>query len=128
MIKRERHNAYKLVLTQAIVVCVASALFMLFSVKMGYSLLLGGLCCVLPSFYFAHKFFRYFGAQMTKQILRTFYLSEIVKLVMIGMLSILVFKFVPILPLYFFIGFIFAQFSFWLAPFFPTPKRVGGQA
>lgn len=112
----ERQNAYRLIAIQASLILILSLLFLLASIKAAYSVFLGGACCVLPSIYFAFKLFKYIGARMAKKAIAAFYLGEVVKLIMVAVLSVLVFKFVAILPLYFFIGFIVAQFVFWIAP------------
>lgn len=114
--KNERQNALKLVAIQALVVVLLSLLFLISSTKSAYSVLLGGFCSVIPSIYFAHKLFKYVGARMAKRAIGAFYLGEVVKLAMIAVLSILVFKFIPIAPMSFFAGFIVAQLAFWIAP------------
>lgn len=112
----ERKNALKLVVIQAIVVVLLAFLFLFSSYKAAYSVFLGGFCCVIPSIYFAHNLFKYVGARMAKRAMMAFYFGEIIKLVMIAILSLLVFKFIAIQPISFFVGFIVAQFAFWLAP------------
>ena len=128
---RERANAYKLVIIQALIVIVITAIFTLSSFKAAYSVSLGGACCVVPSLYFAHKLFRYVTQTMNPKAMRAFYRGEVIKLVLIGVLSVLVFKFIPILPLNFFIGFVVAQFAFWIVPNFLVRHKAaptGGAA
>ena len=125
----ERQNALKLVAIQTLVVVLLSLLFLFSSRQSAYSVLLGGFCSVLPSIYFAYRLFRYVGARMAKQAVGAFYFGEVVKLAMIALLSILVFKFIPIQPLSFFVGFIVAQLAFWIAPNFLSigqSKAAGG--
>lgn len=126
----ERRNAFKLIGIQTIIVAILSALFLFSSIKSAYSVLLGGFCCILPSIYFAHKLFKYVGARMAKKAIAAFYLGEVIKLFMVGALSILVFKFVPIIPMSYFIGFIVAQIAFWIAPnvLLARQMRVAGGA
>jgi ATP synthase protein I len=112
----ERQNAYKLIAIQASIVVILSALFLFSSVKSAYSVLLGGFCCVLPSIYFAHKLFKYVGARMAKKAIGAFYVGEVIKLAMIAVISIIIFKFIHISPMSYFIGFIVAQIAFWIAP------------
>ena len=84
---------------------------------------------MLPGIYFAHKLFKYVGARMAKQAIGAFYFGEVIKLVMVAVLSVLVFKFIPILPMSFFAGFIVAQLAFWIAPnviVMRQAKAVGG--
>ncbi len=116
--QRERNYAFKLIAIQAAIVMILSLASLLISVKDAYSIFLGGFSCVLPCIYFAHKLFAYIGARMAKQAIRAFYLGELTKLLMVAILSILVFKFIPINPFAYFIGFILAQLAFWIAPNF----------
>ena len=127
---RERANAYKLVIIQALIVIVIALVFMLSSFKAAYSVFLGGACCVIPSLYFAHKLFQYVTNTMSRKAMRAFYLGELIKLILIGVLSVLVFKFIPILPVNFFIGFIAGQLAFWIVPNFLVRRNAstGGAA
>jgi ATP synthase protein I len=115
-VQQERNYAFKLIAIQATIVVVLALIFLFISFKDAYSVLLGGLCCVLPSIYFAHKLFRCLGARMAGKAIRAFYFGEIIKLFMIALLSILVFIFITINPLAYFVGFILAQLAFWIAP------------
>ena len=131
LVHQERKNAYKLIAIQALIVIILSLLFLFISFQSAFSLFLGGFCCLLPSFYFAHKLFKYLGARMAKVAIRAFYLGEVIKLLMFAGLSILVFKFIPIYPLSFFIGFFVAQIAFWIAPniiMIQQQKAAGGAA
>lgn len=121
---RERQQAFKLIAGQAGLVLLAACLFSFASWQAAYSVILGGLCCVLPSFYFARQLFRYQGAQYVKQAVRAFYLGEVIKLVMIGALSMIVFAFFKVVPKEFFVGFIMAQIAFWVMPSFFYKRAV----
>jgi ATP synthase protein I len=122
--QRERHNAFKLIIIQATIVSVMSVLFGFFSLKSAYSIFLGGFCCILPSIYFAYKLFKSVSARMLGKAMGALYFGEVIKLFLIGVLSILVFKFIPIIPMDFFIGFICAQLAFWVAPNFMLLKQA----
>jgi len=117
-VQRQRNYAFKLIAIQTAIVIVFSFVFVFISIKSAYSVVLGGMICVLPSIYFAYKLFHYMGASRVKQAIRAFYLGELVKLLMIAILSILVFKFITIIPFDYFLGFIIAQLAFWIAPNF----------
>ena len=114
--QQERDYAFKLIAIQTALLVIFSLLFILFSVKAAYSVMLGGVCCILPSIYFAHKVFHYLGARRAKQAIRAFYFAELVKLLLIALFSIVVFKFVAINLLDYLLGFIIAQLAFWIAP------------
>ena len=116
--QQERGYAFKLIAIQAAIVFILALAFTFISFKAAYSVILGGLCCVLPSIYFARKLFQYMGARMAKQAIRAFYFGELVKLLLIAILSIVVFKFIAIEPLAYFLGFIIAHLAFWIAPNF----------
>lgn len=127
--QRERNYAFKLIAIQAAIVTILSLAFLFISCKDAYSVFLGGFSCVLPSIYFAHKLFAYIGARMAKQAIRAFYLGELIKLLMVAILSVLIFKFIPINPFVYLIGFILAQMAFWIAPNFilwRTTKSMRG--
>lgn len=84
--------------------------------KASYSVCLGGLVFLLPSFIFAAKLFRHSGAKQTKAIVRAFYVGEAWKLMISMALFAFVFIYVAIDPLTFFGSFIVMQLSHWLAP------------
>ncbi|MDI1351647.1 MAG: ATP synthase subunit I, partial [bacterium] len=44
------------------------------------SALLGGLVCIIPNAFFAHKVFKYQGARAAKQIVNSFYAGEALKI------------------------------------------------
>jgi ATP synthase protein I len=128
---RERQNAYKLIAIQCLMIGLVSIGLLFNSFRSAYSLFLGGVCYVLPNIYFAYNFFKNMGARNAKKMIRAFYIGEVVKFLMIGVLSILVFKLFTINLLLFFIGFIVTQVAFWIAPqcLNLCPKKVvGGKA
>ncbi len=80
------------------------------------SLLLGGLICILPGWYFIDRVFRITGAQNTAKIVKRFYHSEVIKILLSIGLFIVAIRYVTLIPLAFFIGFIVAQLVYWVAP------------
>lgn len=77
-----RPALFPVFLTQlAILLLVAVGLFFV-DVTLGYSVLLGGLVCVLPNIYFARWAFRYSGAQAASEVARSFYRGEAGKFVL----------------------------------------------
>lgn len=115
--KQERKNIYRLILVQAVGLALVSLSVSVFATPhMAVSILLGGTCCLLPTFYFAYQLFRHASARAAYQAVQTLYVGELVKLVFTGCLCIFVFKFIPINPLAFFVGFLATQFMFWCAP------------
>ena len=106
-----------------LIVCQLSVTFVLAAIALAYagvtsgrSALLGGLVSILPNAYFAHKLFRYQGAQAAKRIVNSFYKGEALKLVLTIVLFTLVFKFITINPLVFFAAYIVVQMLIYFAP------------
>lgn len=95
-------------------IILALALLLIDSSRAAASLLLGGLCCLVPNLLFAHRFFSYRYARQLKQVVQAFYRGEVFKMVLIGLLSIFVFVTVRIEPIFFFLGFIVAQVTLWV--------------
>ncbi len=79
---------------------------------------LGGGVCVIPGLLFALVFFKHSGAKNTPKIMSAFYLGEVMKLVVSGMLFALVFIFFTVHAVAFFTTFIAVQALYWCAPLF----------
>ncbi len=85
----------------------------------GYSVLLGGFICWLPSCYFAYKAFRYKGARAADKIVRSMYAGEVGKMFLTMALFTIVFVRVrPLDALALFAGFMVVQSVNWFVPFF----------
>src|SRR3989344_4487738 len=124
-----RREAYRLVGMQCLVFCGIGIYWLIKSdFYNASSVLLGGMCCVLPNLYFARRFFRRVGAKFAKEIVKAFYWGEVIKFIWTGSLVILVLKCVSVNMLPFMTGFIGAQFGVWLAPWLgwgrPKNQRV----
>lgn len=112
-----RQQAFRLVAMQMLVVIGIAVGWCLNSRWSVLSALLGGLAVVLPSLYFAYRFFATTQARKVERIIRAFYWGEIVKIALSAFLVIGMLKLWPdikILP--FFSGFIGAYLGFWLSP------------
>ena len=118
-----RTIAYRLVGLQAAVVVIVALCWSMEGIFGILSALLGGGACVLPSFYFAKRFFATTSARATKKIIRTFYLGEMVKLVFTAVLVVLIILFIHVAIAPFITGFVGAQLGFWLAPML---TKIGG--
>ena len=77
-----RQQAYRLVALQAIVAGVVAVVWLASSLTAAVSALLGGLAAVLPSFYFAYRFFAATHARQVQRIVRAFYWGELTKLLL----------------------------------------------
>ena len=84
----------------------------------GYSALLGGFICWLPSCYFAYRAFRYKGARAADKIVRSMYAGEVGKMFLTMALFTIVFVRVrPLDALALFLGFVIVQSVNWFVPF-----------
>lgn len=114
-----RSVAFSYVYIQALVVSIiAILLYFLEDRIIAFSFLWGGAICIIPNIYFAHKLFSKTGAQATKQIISSFYISEVVKFFITIVLFIIAFKYFVTNKLLIFIGYIIAQITFWLTALF----------
>ena len=86
-------------------------------VSAGWSALLGGLICWLPSCWFAYRAFRYRGARAAMQIVRSFYAGEAGKMILTAALFALVFvNFETVSAPALFVGFAIVQLVNWIVP------------
>lgn len=77
-----RPPVYRIVVLQLILTLICGALAWIHSDVAAYSALLGGLTCALPNAYFIWRSFRYSGARMATQVLKSFYQAESWKFVL----------------------------------------------
>ena len=112
----EQKNSLQTIMTQTGTVLVVSCLVAIFSFHAGFSVLLGGLCCALPNVYFAFQVFHRVRSSQPSRTVARFYRAEVIKLIMIGVLCVLTFKYIAIQPLSFFAGFFLAQIALWIVP------------
>jgi ATP synthase protein I len=102
-----RKKAYLMIYLQIIIILLIAIFYFIFKGKSDFLFaLVGGICWLLPSFYFTRKLFIMPGNKSAIYIVKNFYLGEIVKLVFSGILIVLSFKFlhvdaVPFLVAYF---------------------------
>ena len=80
------------------------------------SLIMGGAACLLPNVYLYRRVFKYFGARNAHKMLKSLYWGEVVKLIFTGVIFGISLTVDWIKPLYLFMGFLYAQVVFWLAP------------
>ena len=99
-----------------VVLAASGVVWLVYGLHSASSMLIGGLVSAVPNLYFARVLFRYHGAQSAKKIVNSFYKAEAIKLLLTFSLFAIIFKFLNIVPLVFFAGFIVAQMMFWFAP------------
>lgn len=103
---------------QMTVVLTASlVLFFFFGAELAISLLAGGIIVMLPNALFACWWLTDYKAKAANRLLGKFYLGEIMKLVLMGVLFVLALKYLLFLNvLVCLIGLMVAQFGFWAGP------------
>lgn len=114
----------RLLKTQILTSALIALLFsLLFGKREGISALLGGLVAIIPSILFAKKMFRYQGARAARQIVKSFYIGEALKILSTAILFTLVFVLYKIAPLAFFFTYIVVLMNYWFAPLIFANKQ-----
>lgn len=101
---------------QAIVVIVVTLAALWFGTVQAGSVLLGGIVCILPTLVFARWWFAAYHADQLRRLVKVFYLGEILKLALIGLLFVIALWIFPLHIGWFLVGYMSAQLAFWLAP------------
>lgn len=111
-----RVEAYYFVLLQtSIVVLLAIIIGLVKDFHMAYSVLLGGLICVVANGYYVGKVFSCMRSSMPKQILKNIYQGEFNKLLLAVLLFSLTINFANVDALPFLCAYIAAQSMMWFA-------------
>ena len=117
-------TAVKLMAVQSVILV---ALTLLVRVK-GYwgaiSFALGAVVMVLPTLWFAGRFFHAWRERSVKQIMISLYMSEVAKLLFCGILAIIFVKYFPVRAGWFILGLAAAYLSFWVAVPFVLKKQT----
>ncbi len=98
-----------------VVIVVTLAALILGKIEAG-SVLIGGIICIVPTAVFARWWFAYYKADDMKQLVKVFYLGELLKLALIGIMFVVFLYLFPIQILWCLAGYMSAQVAFWLAP------------
>lgn len=88
------------------------------------SLLVGGVVCLLPNIYFYRRVFAYSGATQAKYIVKALYWGETIKIIMTAVCFVGALLISWVMPMWMFLGFVGAQFGFWLAPIYFSVKKI----
>lgn len=83
----------------------------------------GGMVAFLPAVLFAKNLFQYQGARAAKNIVRSVYVGEGLKIIFSAILFTLVFVFYKVAPLAFFLTYIAVVLSHWFAPLIIANKQ-----
>ena len=96
MLRAIRKEAYKLITIQISLTTIISIIWLMSKgMAASYSALLGGICCILPSLYFFHKFLSE-KERSAGQIIRDFYVGELIKLFLSMTMLLLILHFLPV--------------------------------
>lgn len=107
--KQQRRRAlYNVFLQLVVTLVVAIITWPISNLQVSYSIVIGGLVCVVPSLYFAYQFFSVTGALAARRIAQTLFRAEIGKLLLTGLLFVVVFTFLSVDVAPFFGGFVVA--------------------
>lgn len=110
-----RRQAYTWVGTPLLVVLLGAGLLAGFGrLAASYSFLLGGMIWGLATFYLAYKLFANMSPRFARQIVKTFYWAELVKLVISGILFVFVIKWFTVSVISMLSGYLIAQVVFWI--------------
>ncbi|ASQ44614.1 ATP synthase subunit I [Legionella clemsonensis] len=121
--KRGVSGVKRLLVAQlAICIVIALILLLIWGSREALSALLGGFVVIIPTALFARKLFRYQGARAARQIVKSFYVGEALKIVATIVLFTFVFMSFKIAPLAFFLTYIVVLMSHWFAPLFFVNK------
>jgi ATP synthase protein I len=115
LVKRVRRVAFKVIGIQLIVVVAISLIALAIDFKTGYSVFVGGMVCVIPASYFAFKAFSVAGAQRAREVVKAFYLGEVIKLLLTVVLFIVAFKLLQVSPAPMLMGYFMTLVANWLA-------------
>src|SRR3990167_6986381 len=121
-----QNQAYQIVFYQLIGIVILAVLAIAVSgVANGLALFAGGMAYGLPNLFFVWRVFRFAGAHQMTQFMASFFIGELLKLILSAMLFLMIVKTLPVSLLSMLIGFIGAIVSFWIACVGYFYKRKG---
>lgn len=107
----------RMIILQSLGVLVAGSLALLWGVAHAGSLVLGGSAAILPNALFVLWLFAQIKPSDSQQMMRAFYMGEIIKLVAMAAILVASFKWLGSQPQAVLLGFVIALFLYWLTPF-----------
>lgn len=103
-------KAYRQLALQTIITLVGAMSLLVFAnARDAYSVFLGGVAVIIPTYLFILCAFRYSGARAASKILGAFFIGEMIKFVSMAALIITVLKFTTAQPLVFLLAFLSVQ-------------------
>ncbi len=113
--KLVQHQAYRIVFLQlAGVVVLACLALIIRDMRIGVSVLLGGLAYVIPNLMFVWRVFRFVGARQMTLFMAAFFYGEAMKLILSAILFLVIVKYLPVSLLSVLVGYIGAIVAFWI--------------
>ncbi len=120
-----RTNAYRQLLLQVVIsLLFAGVALFSDSLRDAYSALLGGLVVIIPTYVFIICIFHYSGARALGKMMGSFVLGEALKLLVMAILIVVVFKCVPVQPMVFLLSFLGVQFIATVMGFWQINKKA----
>ena len=119
-----QYNASRLVIAcrvigwQMLCLLVVSGMLAIHKVHIGVSLFLGGMVTIIPTLLFAIIFFNQWRGLTNAQVIKRFYLGELLKMVLTGLLAVVCIANLTINLLAFMFGLLVAYLSFWIMAMF----------
>lgn len=119
-----QQQAYAIVYWQlAGVVALALCTLLIAGTHEAFSVLAGGLTYCLPNLLFVWRVFRYAGAHQMHQFMAAFFIGEMIKLFLSGILFLLVVKYWSVSLLSVLVGFAGAIVLFWVVCFWRFARQ-----
>lgn len=112
--KRSFKQLWLLQFSLTMILAVVCAI--LYGLNAAFSVLLGGLVCIIPNAIFAVNLFKHAGARSARQIVKGFYQGEALKILVSIVLFTAIFIFCRITPLAFFGAYIVILMMHWFSP------------
>ena len=124
-LRATRLTVYQWLIAQACVIVVVSLLSFLFQgLSSILATLLGGLICFVPQALLVRWLFAYYRVSKSRQIVKKFFIGEMLKLFITGLLFLLALIKWPAQAPELLLGFISAQIAFWFAPYLANIMRI----
>ena len=107
--------AWRLIITQVLLVIILSILVLVFSESNASSFLMGAFVVILPTAWFACRFFHAWRVRSPKSIMVSLFAAEVAKLLFCAILAIIFVKYFTVKVGWFILGLAAAYVSFWVA-------------
>jgi ATP synthase protein I len=114
---RYKAIGWRMIILQSLGVVIAGALALLWSLAHASSLVLGGIAAILPNALFVLWLFAQIKPSESQQMMKAFYIGEIIKLVAMAAILVAAFRWLGSQPQAVLLGFVIALFLYWLTPF-----------